>query len=198
VRCVVTPSLVLGFALAGPCADPPELVQPKPKRVMHDRGYYRGVVTDVGPDWLALGAGWEGETARKKQQDHKKPKRISAAGTRPGGNPDGEGEQRTHLVTDLKVGDVVTVQADFSRGGEEWTSEIIIQRRPGGKIPPQWGDPFVKTDPHLAFHLQQQAEQDWEEKGVPIPKKYLDTWGRAPWTNPPYPPVAPMPREVKK
>ena len=46
-------------------------------------------------------------------------------------------------------------------------------------------------------HLRNQAYQDWEEKGIPIPRKYLDPDGRAPWTNPPYPPVAPQPREAK-
>lgn len=175
---------------------PPDLIQPKLKRVRHDQGYYKGVVTAVGLDWLELGAGWEGETGRKRQQDHKKPKRISAAGTRPGGNPDGEGEEMTHRVSDLKVGDVVRVQADISRGGEEWTGEISMERRPGGKIPPYYGDQFTEKFPfpHLAFHLRNQAEQDWEEKGVPIPVKYLGSSGRAPWTNPPYPPVAPEPR----
>lgn len=175
---------------------PQDLVQSRPKREMHDRGYYRGVVAAVGTDWFELGAGWIGETHRKMQQDHKKPQRISTTGTTPGGNPEGEGEQQTHRVSDLKVGDVVRIKVDFSRAGDNWTRELIIERRPGGKIPPQFGDPFAETHPHLAFHLQDQAYQDWEEKGVPIPVRYL-TDGRAPWTNPPYPPVAPQPRPAK-
>jgi hypothetical protein len=88
---------------------------------------------------------------------------------------------------------VVVVMFYISRDGEEWPDEITIRRRPGGKIPPFYGDPFVATSPELAFHLSYQAEQDWEEKGVPIPAKYLPN-GRAWWTNPPYPPVAPLPR----
>jgi hypothetical protein len=44
-----------------------------------------------------------------------------------------------------------------------------------------------------------QAEQDWEEKRIPIPARYCGRDGTCPWTNPPYPlPVAPAPREVKR
>jgi hypothetical protein len=73
--------------------------------------------------------------------------------------------------------------------------EIIIERRLGGKIPPIPDDPF----PQFGIHLRNQAYQDWEEKRIPIPDEYLDKWGQAPWTNPPYlPPMrAPMPREAK-
>jgi hypothetical protein len=95
-------------------------------------------------------------------------------------------------LTDLQVGDVVYVYTEFNRGGDEWTTEIVISRRPGGRIPPQsltdWGSPSLAQE-------QNQAEQDWEERGIPIPQRFLSS-GRAPWTNPPYPPVAPEPREV--
>jgi hypothetical protein len=178
-----------------PVVEPPgDLASPKPKRVKYGEGCYWGVVSAVGPDWFELGKGWEGELwIRKPPQDHTKPKRISAAGTRAGGVPKGEGEQRTHRVADLKVGDKVVVMIAVSRDGEEWPAEIMIRRRPGGKIPPQFGDVALVLAPERAFHLSYQAEQDWEEKGVPIPAKYLPN-GRAWWTNPPYPPVAPLPR----
>ena len=175
--------------------DPPaELIQPRPQRVRCDTGYYRGIVTAVGPDWLELGVGWEGQTVRKKQLDFKKPRRLSAAGTKAGGVPQGEGDPTTHRLTDLKIGDVVVVAGDISRSGEEWITEIEISRRPGGKIPPMPPDQFGG---HTSIVEANQAEQDWEEKGVPIPKKFLDPQSRAPWTNPPYPPVAPEPRPAK-
>src|SRR5688572_14161708 len=88
------------------------------------------------------------------------------------------------------------------------------------------------------WHRVMQMEQDWEEKGIPIPAKHLIHGpvgtvclvaqagglcsfrrtglrpvppnpkrtlptgpcmrdGRYPWTNPPYPPVAPEPRPAK-
>jgi hypothetical protein len=179
---------------------PPDLLLPKRERVSDNSWHYRGVVMAVGVDWLELGAGWTGSveidpTGRqivRRNGDDKKPKRISAVGTRPGGNPRGEGEPETHRVSDLKVGDIVSIDTHAARDGEEWTTQIWIQRRPGGKIPPHFGDPLAGTID--ATHLRDQAEQDWEEKGVPIPRRYLNPQGRAPWTNPPYPPVAPQPR----
>jgi hypothetical protein len=180
---------------------PGQLVGPKPERVQHTDGAYIGKVSAIGVDWIELGPGWEGERTFDangqevgRMHDNTKAKRISTAGTKPGGNPDGEGEQQTHLVSHLKAGDKVIILVGISANGEEWTTEIRISRRPGGKIPPQHGDPFVGT--LNAFHLRDQAEQDWEEQGTPIPAKNLSN-GRATWTNPPYPPSAPMPREVR-
>lgn len=169
--------------------------QPNGKRKVFDGRDYRGRITAAGPGWIELGIGWEGEPGRGKKHDPKKPVQLSTLGTKPGGNPDGEGEKLTHLASDLRVGDTVNIEVHFDKDGDEWTTEIRILRRPGGKIPPMANDPFVGTD--SAFHLRAQAEQDWEEKGTPIPKKYLNPEGRAPWTNPPYPPVAPMPRLAK-
>lgn len=182
-----------GLSSGAPSGEPPqELIHSKPKRIAHDVAGYGGVVAAVGPDWFELGPGWEGETARKRPLDNSKPLRLSAAGTTAMGDPRGEGRPTSHLVTDLKAGDKVSVQSCISRGGEEWVSEVQIRRRPGGKIPPYFRDPFLGTQ--YAGHLRNQAYQDWEEKGVPIPARYLSD-GRAPWTNPPYPPAAPLPRE---
>ncbi len=187
-------------------AKPPKLLQPRPKRVPENVWRYSGVVSAVGPDWVELATGWRGSVVEqpstgrrwvRENGDSTKPKRISAAGTRPGGDPDGEGEETTHLVRDLQVGDVVFIRSYSDRAGEEWIVEIQIERRWGGKIPRMSGDPFPERDTET--HLRNQAEQDWEEKGIPIPDRFLDPWGQAPWTNPPYlPPMrAPMPREVK-
>lgn len=165
--------------------------RPKPTRA---DWHYNGVVSAVGPDWLELRAGWTAETGKVgNKQDNTKTKRISAVETTVGGDADGDGELETHRIIDLKVGDVVTIDTWEGADGSEWPTRLLITRRPGGKIPPLHGEsvlPGEKPNNHL--HLQ--AEQDWEEKGTPIPKKYLDPNGRAPWTNPPYPPVAPLPR----
>lgn len=160
---------------------------------------YRGGVTAVGPDWLELGAGWQGSVTTdragrpivRENGDTNRPKRISTVGTIPGGDPNGVGQAYTHWLPDLKVGDIVFVRTHEGRNGDEWTTEVRIARRPGGKIPP-----LRISEPDPTWHPSNQAEQDWEEKGTPIPSKYLDKNGRAPWTNPPYPPVAPLPRAV--
>jgi hypothetical protein len=175
---------------------PNELLQPKPKRIQHKYGGYSGIVGTVGSDWVELRTGWEGviEEGKKPTWDNTKTKRLTASGTRPGGDPNGDGKRMTYRLSDLKVGDVVDIETGVSRDGEEWTTEIKIVRRPGGKIPPVPGEGFPGLE---NTHLRYQAEQDWEEKGIPIPKKYLNKDGRYPWTNPPYPPEAPMPREAK-
>jgi hypothetical protein len=156
---------------------------------------YGGKVADVGPDWVELAAGWEAFGPDVNQKGNDKSKRISAAGTKPGGDPDGpEFVFDTHLIADIKVGDVVSVYVGVLRDGREWATEIHIRRRPGGKIPPTPPDKFGL---HSDLVERFQAHQDWEEKGTPIPVKFLDKNDRAPWTNPPYPPVAPMPRAAK-
>lgn len=179
-----------------PADAPPTLIQPKPKRVRDDGGLYRGQVITLGGDWFELGAGWEGRTTSGKPLDHNKPKRITTLGTRAGGDGKGEGDSLTHRLGDLRVGDVVSLETYIGPKGDEWTKVIDIQRRPGGRIPPLWD--YMWDMPDKSMQLQSQAEQDWEEKGIPIPAEYLNPEGRAPWTNPPYPPVAPQPREGKQ
>ena len=185
----------------------PVLLTPKVKRVAKDGGTWVGTVGAVGPDWFELAAGWEGSkdsVTGKPRWDVKlseKPKRISTRGTVVGGDPDGEpaqfSQRDTHMATDLKVGDRVLVRW-CGDNREEWSTDIEILRRPGGKIPPlgmdQWGMRSTLVEEHQAY-------QDWEEKGTPIPAKYLNREGRTytgdrAWTNPPYPQVAPQPREV--
>ena len=164
------------------------------------REWTLGVVKDVGADWIELAAGWEGAQLfdseghlLTKKPDNSKPKRITAAGTTASGNPTGDGKRFTYLLKDLKKGDKIQLIANIEKDRSEWCGEVRILRRPGGKIPPKPGD----GDSPLAWHLYKQAEQDWEEKGVPIPEKFLSD-GRYPWTTPPYPPIAPIPRQISR
>ncbi|MFO0803311.1 MAG: hypothetical protein U0791_09345 [Gemmataceae bacterium] len=90
----------------------------------------------------------------------------------------------------IRIGDRVMVTAraqDFAYEAEEFK----IERRPKGTIP--LAPTERETDPS-PWHARMQAEQDWEEKGVAIPHKYLDQNGRYLSTNPPFPAVAPAPR----
>ncbi len=176
--------------------DPPaEVPQPKPMRVgPFIPGACIGKVTAVGVDWVELGAGWTGDDRRRKEwlEENTKTKRISAVGTTPGGDREGLGARATYRLSDLQVGDTVSIKTLYNKE-EEWTTEILIHRRPGGKIPTKPGE--VRPDLR-GWHMEMQAEQDWEEKRIPIPAAYLRN-GEYPWTNPPYPlPVAPQPREV--
>jgi hypothetical protein len=191
----------------------PEAPPPAPNRAMSRINCYCGTVSAVHQDWIELAVGWEQPSAesrvrgwdgdtiiRREPYDNSKPKRISVVRTRPGGDPNSEPflpaciPEVTHLVTDLLVGDRVGISTGVTPEGHEWALQLTISRRPGGRIPPFYGDPNLGTVD--AAHLGDQAFQDWEEKGIPIPAKYLPKDGRNPWTNPPYPPVAPMPRSA--
>lgn len=183
-----------------PLQPPDELVKPKPRRgAAQSVIAFRGIVRDIGGDWVELAAGWKRVSAQDEIENPKdktkEPKRISAAGTTVGGDQDGVG-YATYRLADLKAGDQLFLFTAVSRDGEEFTVQIVIERRPGGRIPRLPGGPFPEVEGER--HHLYQAHQDWEEKGIPIPARYLPPSGRVPWVNPPYPPVAPPPREVKK
>lgn len=155
---------------------------------------YVGTVSAVGSDWLELDIGWTGPESTKAiwSKQNTKPKKLSGAGTKTGGNPEGRGERISYRIRDLKVHDRVSVWMSMpEKESEEWIAEIKLHRRPCGKIPPVPGEPFADLD---GTHLRMQAEQDWEEKGVPIPTHFRDRFGRVLSVDPPFPPIAPQPR----
>jgi len=177
-----------------PACDPP-------KRMLGNPRSYGGTVTAVGKDWVELGIGWRGSQTIDSQgfdispkYDTSKPKRIGTPGTIPGGAKDGAGRRETYRLADLKLGDKVQIATGEDDQGV-WTQEIRILRRPGGKVPPNPGDEFATENE--GSHMRMRAYQDWEEKGIPIPKNYLGADGRCN-TDPPYPPVAPPPRPILK
>lgn len=175
---------------------PTESVAPKDKLWLNPDWEYRGIVSALGSNWVELGVGWtspkRGPHLKQRNDDPNLPKRLLAAGAMVGGDPR-ELTEPTYRLIDLKVADVVYIITAVDRAGTEYCLMIVLKRRPGGKIPKF---PFQLTqEDELCLHVRNQAEQDWEEKGIPIPKRFLDMDGRAPWTNPPYPPVAPHPRD---
>jgi hypothetical protein len=162
-------------------------------RTEHTQGYYEGCVTAVGPHWVELKAGWSGSEndAINWLGQNKSAKRFSAIGTISGGNPKGDGKDETYGLKDLKIGDVIRLRTGISRDkSDEWTTQILLRRRPGGKVPPL---PGTVDGVDGIWHKRMQAEQDWEEKGTPIPNQFLSD-GRNTSTKPPYPPTAPPPR----
>ncbi|MBA4064457.1 MAG: hypothetical protein C0501_12235 [Isosphaera sp.] len=167
----------------------PDFVAPKVLPQLNAGRFYVGPVKALGRDWVDLGPGWEGSQSDKRpvqKDDTTTPLRLSAAG------PIVAGELKivSYRLIDLKVGDIVLIDSGICPKGELYCMAIDIVRRPGGKIPPVPGQA-------LELHLRNQAQQDWEEKGIPIPARYLDHDGRCRLTNPPYPPVAPQPRPAK-
>jgi hypothetical protein len=92
----------------------------------------------------------------------------------------------TYRLADVRVGDVVII-ASRRENGIAVCKTIRIMRRPGGQIPPT---PVEPPDPRHKHHEMRQAEQDLEEKGIPIPDRFLPPWELA--VRPAK--IAPMPR----
>lgn len=176
---------VLGPGTSGPIA---------PRGLRGEWESYRGMVSALGDDWFELAPGWESRYADAPPRDESQSVRFSVAGTLPGGDLEAEpGFRSTHLLTDLRVGDLVVVSVGRTKAGEEWATGVAIRRRPGGRIP-LYSTHVPQNSPHEA--VRDQAEQDWEEKGIPITERTHPL--RRADTDPPYPPVAPMPRSAAK
>lgn len=104
--------------------------------------------------------------------------------------PPGGPNDDQYVPQDVRVGDRVAIR--YADDGTRITCyQIVIQRRPGGRVPPGF-DPTLSYSPHSEL---MNAYQDWEEKGIAIPAKYRGT-GRLDYLDPPYPPYAPMPRKA--
>jgi hypothetical protein len=103
-------------------------------------------------------------------------------------------ETNTYELADIRVGDIVDV-VYVPRNGQNVCYMILIYRRPGGQIPPLKSDLPRGNIPgsNNPWHERVQAYQDWEEKRIPIPDKYLPPGE----LSVPFPTVAPKPREVK-
>jgi hypothetical protein len=93
----------------------------------------------------------------------------------------------SYRITDVRLGDRLIVGYRRDAKGVWSCDHITIIRRPGGKVPPAPFDMHPKFDGYR-WHEYCQALQDFEEKGTPIPAKFLPGYRDK---------IAPMPREVK-
>jgi hypothetical protein len=211
VRSLFAAALCAVATGAPPAAgDPPaakaKADQPKAKpQFLITFATFGGRVTKIGHDGFEVAAGWTGNlgflgrnAAEKEKAARQKPVWVVTAGTLVGGVKTGDlnyDERESFQITDIKVGDVVRVEAHVTTTLEYHARELWICRRPGGKIPIPTQERWYSS---RFCHERFQAEQDWEEQRIPIPKKYLDANGHYDGTNPPYPlrELAPMPRPV--
>ena len=92
----------------------------------------------------------------------------------------------TYPLSEVRVGDEVRLRICQFPKKYNVCCGISIERRPGGRVPPAPGE---DPDTRIKHHEWMQAEQDWEEKGIPLPYKYHQ--------GGPWPQLAPPPREVK-
>lgn len=98
--------------------------------------------------------------------DGKKREFRVGVGLSAGGVP-GTAPYYAYRMSDLKDGDLVEVLYN-SRAGGDVAECLCIRRRPNGRVPPAPGDKATL----LPFHERMNAQQDFEEKGIPIPEKF--------------------------
>jgi hypothetical protein len=97
-----------------------------------------------------------------------------------------------YRASDVRVGDRVATHYSRVAGvdiGVDICDDISILRRPGGRVPPMPGD---KPGHPLPFHEKMNMLQDFEEKGIPLPRRF-----RYNGTPPPERELAPPPRAAK-
>ncbi len=156
----------------------PFISEGPPDRVGAQRSSFRGTVTAIDKESMAILAP-HGSVALSFPFE-----RSFAEAKIPPGGPDDD----RYVPKDVRVGDRVAIMyADD--GARIWCYEIEIQRRPGGRVPRGYY-PGSRFGGHSE---RMNAYQDWEEKSITLPAKYLNT-GRLDFLDPPYPPYAPMPR----
>lgn len=157
---------------------------PPPPPGWGDRDDYRGTVTAI--DKISITVQAAGGKPRRFLADDYVSSRIPP--------PKLVAYSTTYTLSDVRIGDRVRVDY-FRRNGIEECYEILILRRPGGRIPRQ-PSPFADTRCYWSERMQ--VYQDWEEKGIPPPAKYAQDMRKAPLRvlSRPYPEVAPGPREL--
>ncbi|MBX9585278.1 MAG: hypothetical protein K2X87_33650 [Gemmataceae bacterium] len=92
----------------------------------------------------------------------------------------------SYRLPDLQVGDVVSMTC-YRLKGEVVCDTICIHRRPGGVVPPEPGLSYRNIS--RPWHEWANAYQALEEKGTPLPFKFLSAEEQLERTAPP-------PREV--
>jgi hypothetical protein len=176
-------------------------MQPKPPvRLSPHRTYY-GYVGAIGPEWVELRAGWMGtnpEQVAPRDKEPEQPKRLTVSGVLLGGDREALNKHGCHGLPDIALADGLFIISGLTPEKEERCLYIFIERRPSGKVPMRVWEPFPENGSHRRAQAEQDAEEAWDEKGIPIPQEHLDVLGRSLWSKTPYPPVSPMPRPAAK
>ena len=84
----------------------------------------------------------------------------------------------SYRLSDVAVGDKVEIWC-LELNGVLRCETICIDRRPGGRVPPNPGEDANHPRP---WHERMNAKQDFEEKGIPLPAKFDPKQGLG-WLN---------------
>lgn len=86
-----------------------------------------------------------------------------------------ETSNSNYRLIDVKIGDLVITKLRED-GDDDLCLTISIRRRPGGMVPPA---PFEKADVQHKYHIDANAYQEHEERGVPLPLRLDENYQRA-------------------
>lgn len=86
-----------------------------------------------------------------------------------------EDSNSDYRLSDVKVGDKVITKLR-AVGDNDVCLAVSIRRRPGGLVPPA---PFEKADVPHKYHIDANAYQAHEERGVPLPLRLDEIYQRA-------------------
>ena len=87
----------------------------------------------------------------------------------------GRGTLETYRITDVRIGDEIEMSVQDNLFADPVCDAILICARPGGKVPPSPGEAeFRKDHPSSRplWHERRNAQQDWEERGIPLPYEF--------------------------
>jgi hypothetical protein len=198
---VVSGTLTFGDEKANPAAEQiPEFVRVMPDSHKGVGGCRTGRVTAMDKDSVTVEfpdpyKEWTFDTDEKRRPIRKltfiypavPPQELKLRGSLAEGQLPERTESVSYRITDVRIGDRVVVNRSSTREGLWFCDHIMILRRPGGKVPEAPHDTDSKSRGY-AWHEHCQAHQDFEEKGIPIPDKFLPGYKDK---------IAPPPHEVK-
>jgi hypothetical protein len=189
--CLCVFAVATGAARGEPVQNPPVKAQIGETEVA-----LGGFVTAIGEDSITIRPGESKETAIRFDAagrvaaevttviPARPPIKIALSKTLMDGEA-GMPAPHSYGIKDVKVGDRVVI--DLSRKhGVTTCVAICIQRRSGGRVPPAPGERPGNPTP---WHERCNAEQDFEEKGIPLPEKFKPGSEKTP-----EPPGIPFPR----
>lgn len=165
-------AVIVALFPGGPLAaadGPPALEVKKPE---FKGARMSGTVTRLGKDGFSI-KGWVNQPVAPKRYNGELHLQLSAD-LRAGRFSPGTPAAQSYLPENLRVGDGVLIEFD-RRGGAAICTSIMIYKRPGGRVPPS---PNVKEDEKIErafgykWHEGQNARNDWQDRGIPLPDKF--------------------------
>lgn len=167
--------------------------------------HYGGTVTAVGTDSITIvSPGWKEIRCANDRSPHdvvtkvvppQPPKTFPvSANLAAGGYCNFRGASHSYRLSDVRVGDGVSIE--YMRvDGVDICQRICISGRPGGRVPIAPGERLDLPLTQYQWHRRCNAEQDWKERGIPLPDEYHPGGklpGRAPMPHDPS-----KPREIE-